>query len=329
MSIDHGQGSGSTGAFYVFGYHLDGKGGGSKAHASIGAQPDQMLWQHIDYSYADAEQWLHDAGLEKRVIESMVRSDTRPRTVHSERGALILLRGINLNPGAEPEDMVSLRIWIEKNRVITVRQRRLMAVQSVREQLEAATGPKNLPQVVTAIVEGLADRIAEFVDELEERVDRFEEDIVANVNLQSRAAVSALRRQVASVRRYLAPQRDALEALYRNSSEMLDTKQAFEVREQSDRITRYVEDLDLVRERILVVQEEISNAIAQQQNTRTYVLSLVAALFLPITFITGIFGMNVAGLPGTEDAQAFWWVAGAMGIISAAILIAFWLKRWF
>jgi len=55
------------------------------------------------------------------------------------------------------------------------------------------------------------------------------------------------------------------------------------VREQSDRITRYVEDLDFVRERALVVQEELFNRISQEQNTRTYVLSIVATIFLPIT----------------------------------------------
>ncbi|MBT8150047.1 MAG: zinc transporter ZntB [Gammaproteobacteria bacterium] len=258
--------------FYIFGYALDGKGGGQSIPSGDPGAPGAQHWYHIDYSFSNAEQWLHDTGLEKRIIEAMVRSDTRPRALVTERGALIMLRGINRNPGAEPDDMVSLRIWIEKDRVITVRQRRLMAVQAVREELVLGAGPHGTQEVVTRVVELLADRIAEFVDELEDRVDEFEGAVQGSTNLESRAEVSALRRQVASVRRYLAPQRDALEALYRNSAGMLDSRHAFEIREMSDRITRYVEDLDLVRERILVVQEEMSNAIAQQQNARTYVL---------------------------------------------------------
>ena len=315
--------------YFVFGFELNGKGGGSPIDPTSGEEPVHDAWYHIDYSYAQSEEWLHRIGLEPRIIEAMVRTDTRPRTVLSERGALIMLRGINMNPGAEPDDMVSLRIWIEKNRVITVRQRRLMAAQDIKEELIEGNGPRNLQALVIHIVEKLADRIATFVDELEERVDVFEAEASQSINAQSRAAVSALRRQVASVRRYLAPQRDALEALYRNSSNMLDKEHAFEIREQSDRITRYVEDLDLVRERILVVQEEIVNMIAQQQNSRTYVLSLVAGVFLPITFITGIFGMNVGGLPGIENTTAFWIVAVAMTIITAGILLSLRLKRWF
>ena len=60
-----------------------------------------------------------------------------------------------------------------------------------------------------------------------------------------------------------------------------------------------------------------------------YVLSIVAAVFLPITFITGLFGMNVAGLPGTANAGAFWIVAGVMATFTVGVVVLFWIKRWF
>jgi zinc transporter len=144
-----------------------------------------------------------------------------------------------------------------------------------------------------------------------------------------RSDVSAIRRQLATVRRFLAPQRDALDALFRQGKLFLDEDKLYLVREQSDRITRYVEDLDLVRERALVVQEELFNRISQEQNARTYVLSIVAAIFLPITFISGVFGMNVAGLPGLEDINSFWIVSGVMLATSVAILIGLRWKKWF
>ena len=136
------------------------------------------------------------------------------------------------------------------------------------------------------------------------------------------------RRQTAAVRRFLAPLRDALESLFRNSKGILDDERSFRIREQSDRITRYVEDLDLVRERILVVHEELLNRVAQEQNARVYLLSIVAAIFLPITFITGLFGMNVAGLPGVDDPRSFWLVAGIMTVVSAGVIVWLRLRRW-
>ena len=141
--------------------------------------------------------------------------------------------------------------------------------------------------------------------------------------------MSALRRQIATVRRYLAPQRDALESLNRLADKLLEKKQIFALREQSDRITRYIEDLDLVRERALVAQEELMNRVAHEQNARTYLFSVVATIFLPITFISGLFGMNTAGLPGLEDDISFWLVAGLMLVMSAGVIIWLRMKKWF
>ena len=101
------------------------------------------------------------------------------------------------------------------------------------------------------------------------------------------------------------------------------------MREQSDRITRYVEDLDLARERTIVLQEEILNRIAQEQNSRTYVLTIVAAIFLPLSFLTGVFGMNVAGLPGTTDTGAFLYLSLGMACVAIGSIICMRLKKWF
>jgi zinc transporter len=319
-------GEGMTDPCFVFGYLLDGAGGGKQIDESF--SDEGPVWLHIDYSTGSAEQWLRDRGVETQIVESLVRGDTRPRTFKTDDGVLIVLRGININPGADPEDMVSVRILMEPNRIISVRQRRLLSVQDVRDSIEKGRGPRNLPDVVTDLIERLADRISSFVDDIEERVAQYETAVESRSLSEIRAEVSALRRQTATVRRFLAPQRDALDTLYRQSEGILDEKHVYAVREQADRITRYVEDLDLVRERALVVQEELLNRVAQEQNARMYVLSIVAAVFLPITFITGVFGMNVAGLPGVENETAFWVVIAAMLAVSvgALILLRFW--RW-
>ncbi len=77
-----------------------------------------------------------------------------------------------------------------------------------------------------------------------------------------------------------------------------------------------------------MVHEELLNRVAQEQNARVYLLSIVAAIFLPITFITGLFGMNVAGLPGIENPRAFWLVAGIMAAVSAGVIVWLRLRRW-
>jgi len=314
--------------YYVFGCTLDGRGGATTLDRSLESVTPPH-WVHIDNSSEQARGWLAARKLEPFVIETLIRKESRPNMVAVDDGLLIVLRGINRNAGADPEDMVSLRIWIDPDRMISVRQRQVIAAREVLTELEHGNGPKDLAELLTRLIEHLADGIAVFVDDIEERMEKHEADVETGESTNIRSDVSAIRRQLATVRRFLAPQRDALDALYRLGKSFLDENKLYLVREQSDRITRYVEDLDLVRERAMVVQEELFNRISQEQNARTYVLSIVAAIFLPITFISGVFGMNVAGLPGVEDISSFWIVSGVMLAISVAILIGLRLKKWF
>lgn len=313
---------------FVFGYVLNGRGG-VEALNSASQSVNNPVWLHVDYSEHSAENWLRNQDLDDVVIESLIRPDTRPRTVAMSKGILVVLRGVNTNPGADPEDMVSIRLWIEDSRIITVRQRKLFSIQDVRTSLENGKGPDNIPNLVQDLIERIADRISGFVETIEEQIAEYELKMEEGAETINRGEISRFRRQIASVRRFLAPQRDALEALYRYSKGEFKEGQTYRILEESDRITRCVEDLDLIRERTLVLQEELLNRIAQEQNARMYVLSVVAAIFLPITFITGLFGMNVAGLPGTLDTSAFWLVIIGMVVVTVIISLIMRLKRWF
>jgi zinc transporter len=311
----------------VFGYVLDGKGGGTPIET--GALSDRPTWLHIDYSASTTVSWLRDAGLAPEIVESLVRPETRPRALVTRRGMLVVLRGINTNPESNPEDMVSLRIWIEPNRMITVRHRRVLVAQDVGESLEAGQGPRDLPDLLIHLIERLADRIGAFIDNIEDQILAFEGQVETDRPGAIRSQVSTLRRQTAVVRRFVAPLREALEALCRQAEGTLEPPQIFAVRDQSDRIVRSVEDLDLIRERALVVQEELLNRITQQQNDRLYLFSVVAAIFLPITFITGLFGMNTGGLPGLEEPRASWVVFAAMLVVTAGTIMYLRIKKWF
>lgn len=310
---------------FVFACALDGAGG---SHP-VAPQTAEPRWYHLDYSQPDTREALSGLGLSTGLIDSLTRPDSRPRTLALPGGLLVILRGVNTNAGADPEDMVSLRLWIEPERLISVRQRRLLSVQDLYEEFGGRIGPRTIAELVVRLIQRLADRIAGFVDRIEDRMEAFEEALDAGVTRDLRAGISALRRQTAKVRRFLAPQREALEGLARLARETLGEGHAAVLREQSDRIARYVEDLDLVRERAMVLQEELLNRNVEQQNARMYVLAILSAIFLPITFITGLFGMNVAGLPGTQDGHAFAIVVAIMAAALAVVVALMWRKRWF
>jgi zinc transporter len=326
--------SGPSKTAIIWNYHLDGQGGGQQQtrHPTIHEDKPGFDWLHLRSDDPGAVSYMRELGLDPKMIEALSAIETRPRMQVLEDGVLINLRGVNTNPGADPEDMVAIRIWFNSEIIISARkhERRLLSIEDVRQSIEQGKGPKTPAEFVSAVVEKLANRISDVVDTIDDELTGVETALDERKDKvrQIQQRLSDLRKQTAAIRRYLAPQREALAELYR-SGPHLSEDDRHAVRYQADRITHYVEDLDLARERALVLHGELQNNIAEQQNSRMYLLSIVATIFLPLSFLTGVFGMNVAGLPGMEDPNAFNVVAIGMGLIALALLAFVWWKKWF
>jgi zinc transporter len=204
----------------------------------------------------------------------------------------------------------------------------LTPAPDIQELLKEGIGPKSSGSFLSSLVARLADRVGDFIDDIEERVGEAEAMMATQDQTQFRQMVSTLRHQIATVRRFLAPQRDALDRLYRQPGDWLMEADIRELRDEADRITRYLEDLDLARERTMVLREEFLGQLAQEQNSRMYVLSVVAAIFLPLTFVTGLLGMNVGGLPGLESPRGFAGSLVIMVLAAVGLVVFFRSKKW-
>ncbi len=123
------------------------------------------------------------------------------------------------------------------------------------------------------------------------------------------------------------PQRDALIILQDEELPWLGEDDRSRIREAADRVTRLAEELDAIRDRAEVIHDQIMDERAELMNRRMLVLSVVAAIFLPLSLISGVFGMNVGGMPGLENPAAFWIVCGAMVVLAGVFYLLFkWLR---
>lgn len=316
-----------------FGCMIDGKGGGIALNPGAeNAQPpaEGLVWMHFDYKDEAAGRWLRqESGIDPIAVDALLDEDSRPRMVDFPHGLMVILRGVNFNEGSRPEDMVSVRIWLEDNRIITTRRRRVRSPYELYQELLDARGPHDPGDFLVRLAERLDSHIEPVVDTIEDEIEEAEAAYGEAEPKRYGGEFGAMRRKTARLRRYLAPQRDTLERLSRHGSPLLTEEQRNRLREEADAITRVLEDLDLARERAMVAQEELLNRMAQEQNGRMYVLSLVAAIFLPLGFLTGLMGMNVAGLPGTDNPAAFATLTVLMTGLAVGILVLFRWKKWF
>ncbi len=322
----------STKPEFLYSGVLNGQGSADPVEAastSTAAGGSGPVWTHLDVNDEASRSWLeNESGLDPLIVDTLLAEETRPRSFSTDKGLLVVLRGVNTNPGQDPEDMVSIRVWLERDRIISTRRRRLLSMVDIQKMLTDGVGPRSTGEFLSVLVARLADRIGLFIDDIEARVQEAESQMATQNQTEFRQLISTLRQQIASVRRFLAPQRDALDRLYRQPGDVLREVDIRELRDEADRMTRYLEDLDLAREQAMVLREEFLGQLAQEQNSRMYVLSVVAAVFLPLTFVTGLLGMNVGGLPGLESPQGFLASVIIMVAAAAALLAFFRAKKW-
>ena len=312
----------------ILAYILDGGGGGRKVGwAEISAwQPKQgVLWLHLDYSSRTSKKWLQQqSGLDDVIGRALTEEDSRPRCTVFHEGLLLSLRGVNMNPGSDPEDMVGIRIWLEKDRIISTRRRRLLSVVDIQEALAKGAGPENTSEFLVQISGRVMERMRHVIDELEDSVADLEDQILSAESRQLRSSLAALRRQAISLRRYLSPQREALSRLLTEKILWLEEADRIRLREIYDQLVRYLEDLDEARDRAAVTQEELVNRLSEQMNSKMYLLSVVAAIFLPLGFLTGLLGINVGGIPGAESS---WGFAGFVLLLAAVVFVQIWIFK--
>lgn len=269
--------------------------------------PEQgILWVHLDYQNEDSQKWLlEDSGLSPVHCEALLEEETRPRIMTANNALLLILRGVNCNHGADPEDMVSVRMWLDESRIITMRHRQVKAIDDIRQLTDEGTGPASVSAFVIALADRLVDRMGDVISEIDDRADELEDLVLTEENHALRPVLAKLRRQTISLRRYIFPQRDVLNRLQHEPIAWLTEVDRGRLREVAERMARFVDDLDAARERTLITQEELNNRLAEQSNRTMYILSIVTAIFLPLGLITGLLGINVGGIPGTENKYAF------------------------
>ena len=319
-------------------YLIDGKGGAASVDwpaVQTWKSDDEPLWVHFDSELQETESWLrNNSGLDSFVVDGLLAPDARPRCDRHEDGFLLVLRGVNLHPGANPEDMVSIRIWFDKSRMISTRQRKLLAVDDIKQQFADGHGAETTTHLVARLAAQLTYRMGPTVDELSDNIAELEDkllegDISDTETLRThRHDLIKYRRTSIALRRYIAPQREALNRLMLSANDWFTDKAKGRLIETVDRVTRLIEELDDIRERASIIQDELSSRISFRMERTVYVLTLISAIVLPVGMFTGLLGINVGGVPGVESDRAFWLVCIALGVLVAVEVWLFKRLKW-
>jgi zinc transporter len=286
-----------------------------------------FIWTHVE-SEGEPELPLPIlADIPEVAANALVATETRPRCDRIGDGAIVNIRGPSATETQDSDRLVSIRMWARRGRVDSVTRRALAATAAVLEEMEAGRilDPGDLVAgYARAISAALDPQVADLGDQL----DDCESDLQEGNKYRLRAAITRIRSEAITFRRFVAPDRDALITLAGYDFDWLAEDDRLHIREAADRFARMAEELEAVRERSALLHEQLTDLRAEEIDRRSLLISVFAFIFLPLTFVTGLLGMNVEGIPDARDPLAFWWVVGLCVLIGIGVLFWFVRQQW-
>ncbi len=315
----------------IYSYLLDEAGGATKISLDKVKTrgTNELVWLHFDFTEPFSINWIeNESGIDEIAINALLTNETRPRTVFLDDSILMALRGINFNTNEEPEDMVSLRVYIKKNLIITTKKRDMLSVNEIATELDNNKGVKSASEFLITLVDKITSKMQDTINELEENSLNLEESILDENKQDIKIQIATYKKELLGLKRYLYPQKDAMNKLSHNTITWLSDYDKLKLKEVTDHLIRYIEEIESLKDRVNLIQEEFMNRLNEQMNLRIYILSIISAIFLPLGFFTGLLGVNIGGIPGIENKNAFNIFIIALVLITAIQLLIFKKKKW-
>ncbi len=275
-------------------------------------------WYHCQRDLPGVREWLVSNNIPASIIDSLLAEDTRPLfEQYDEQNFVLILRGVNLNENADPADMLSIRILYYQGSLISTRKIPSKTINAIRTSLQQGNGPKTIPDLVLNIIDGLNKNIDNYLNSVEEKIEAFDSELELSDELMN------THKALLKIKRFIKPQQYAIDD-YLTSDVALANAKNMRLRHSVNTITRINETLDFFLSELEIIKGELRQYHAEKMNQNTYLFSVIAAIFLPTSFLTGLLGVNVGGIPGTESPVAFGlFCFGLLGIFA----LEFWILK--
>lgn len=282
----------------VFAWLLDGRGGVKPLEDNDVIDSQHPCWLHLNYTHPDSARWLASTPLlPNNVRDALAGESSRPRVSRMGEGTLITLRCINGSTDERPDQLVAMRLYMDERFIVSTRQRKVLALDDVVSDLQEGTGPVDCGGWLVDVCDALTDHASEFIEELHDKIIDLEDNLL-DQQIPPRGFLALLRKQLIVMRRYMAPQRDVYARLASERLPWMSDDHRRRMQDIADRLGRGLDEIDACITRTGIMADEIAQVMQESLARRTYTMSLMAMVFLPSTFLTGLFGVNLGGIPG-------------------------------
>jgi magnesium transporter len=293
---------------------------------------DVTLWVDLSAPTPDEARILTDVfHFHPLSVEDALSEIHSPKIEPYSGYLYMILHGIDFDHGEREFATRDVDFFLGRNYLVTVHDGHSRSIAKLRmicdeHEHVLAEGPA---AVMHRIVDSMVENYQPEIDALEEEIDKLEEAAIVGREASLMGRILAIKRDLASLRRVVIPQRDAVGRLARREFPLINDEITYRFRDVYDQFARLSEEAILFQDRMTGILEAHLSTVSNRLNVVMKVLTVISTIFLPLTVLTGMWGMNVAlpEFPG-GDAVQFWWVGGVMAVIATIMLLLFWLNRW-
>jgi magnesium transporter len=268
-------------------------------------------------------------GIHPLALEDAVNVPQRAKSEIYDEHQLVIARAPLLE--GEQLGVPQVCFLIGSQYLITFQDRYFGFFDPVRERIRAGIGPirhSGSDYLAYTLIDAIVDRYYPVVEQISVELDALEEDVVEDAMPEDLARLHRIRRDLAALRRVAWPQRETIQDMVRSPSPFLSDGARVYLRDTDDHMAQIVGRLDFCREVAVGLMDLYLATMGHRQNEIMKVLTLMASIFIPLTFIAGIYGMNFENMPELQSRIGYFVVLGAMVVLAVSLVIYFRRRGW-
>jgi len=305
----------------------------SASQAAGAVSTGQTSWVNVDGVHrVEAIQRIgHDFSLHPLAIEDIVHTGQRPKLEDYETHLFIVLRMLQWNDDRQEIDDEQVSMVLGDSWVLSFQERQGDVFDPVRERLVSNRGrirKFGADYLAYALIDAVVDHYFSILETLGEKIEALGEDLTENPRHEHLAAIRHLKRELLFMRKSVWPLRELLNGIQRDENPLIQDSTRPYLRDVYDHTIQIIDTVETFRDMVSGLMDVYLSSVSNRMNEVMKVLTIIATIFIPLSFIAGVYGMNFTFMPETQWRYGYFVVLGVMGAVLAGMLIYFRRKRW-
>lgn len=293
-------------------------------------EKDRRIWINVNGIEINTLQKIGEIfNIHPLVIEDIVNTDQRPKCEEYDENIYTVLKMINI---CEDEiEFEQLSIVFGKNYVITIQEQEGDIYEPIRMRIQLSKGEIRKSEsdyLAYALIDSTVDHYFKFLEEIGEEIEELEEEIVGSPKMSTMRKVHSLKLELIMLRRVIWPLREAIGALQRSENKLIGKKTKIYLRDVYDHVIYTIDQIETYRDIVSGMLDIYLSSLSNKINEVMKVLTVITTIFMPLSFIAGIYGMNFENMPELKSEFGYPLVLIFMAIIGISMFLYFRNKKW-